>query len=78
MLSYKMEGIYKSNNNNLPFQNQPTILFRDQADYSYCWGCAMECVGDKFITIEDMFIHWGGDTLYCNRCGKSILSEENK
>lgn len=78
MLSSKLEGEYKVRNCNLPFSIKPTILYKDQSDYPYCWSCAMDLVGDRFIVIEDSFIHWDGDNLYCNYCGTALVAEENK
>ena len=56
------------------------LTFLDQAENVICGDCATDIYeGDNdWMTIDDIqaaFIHWEGESLYCDECGCGIESE---
>lgn len=74
MLKGNLKRIYGENDNKLPVG--PYVLnFISEDGELYCGDCAQDLIDDEYIILIDTYIHWEGESLYCEKCGNNIESE---
>ena len=74
MLKGNLKRIYEENGNKLPLS--PYNIYFVSADGElYCYDCAQQLIDDEYIDLVDIYTHFEGDDMYCEKCGEVIESE---
>jgi hypothetical protein len=69
LANVNMKNIIESNGGKLPSHTQGyETMYIGTRSETWCGECATELIEDDFYTIEQIYIHWEGDVLYCDKC----------
>lgn len=64
-----MENIINDNGGKFPTHSHcyETLYIGTRGEI-WCGECATKLIDDDFYTIEQIYIHWEGDTMNCDKC----------